>query len=209
MCIDLQNDTNARCRLVRLREDRSEIWLHACSEGIDVCKLAEDTEVVMACLREEHQLEHPNIVVDTDAVYTKQISTLYGIGKTTEQGACFCTCFHDILQALYWMHANGFIHRDVKPQNIIQVGDTFKLIDFGLTRKGSCSSTMTGYTISRYYRPPEMMGTYTSVYDGRVDVYSLGITIYELRYGMPPFTGDSKTIVKKYKRFTHRVCSSI
>ena len=42
---------------------------------------------------------------------------------------------HDISQALYFMHSKGFIHRDVKPENIVKVGNVYKLVDFGLTRK--------------------------------------------------------------------------
>lgn len=162
-----------------------------------------DSEVVMACLREEQfNLESPYIVKRYWSRFLpNKFQLCMEVGMPLPRNACYRRCFHDILQALYWVHENGFIHRDVKPQNIIQVGDTYKLIDFGLTRRGCGTSTMTGYTISRYYRPPEMLNTYDAAYDGRVDIYSLGITVWELKHGQPPFIGESHQILRQFNKF--------
>lgn len=171
-------------------------------------KWPNNSEVVMACLREEQfNLESPFIVKRywTRFMPNKfQLCMELGTPLSSDMDVSYAQCFHDILQALYWIHENGFIHRDVKPQNIIRVGKTYKLIDFGLTRRGCATSSMTGYTISRYYRPPEMLDTYDATYDGRVDTYSLGITIWELKNGRPPFVGESKDILRQFHKFRPR-----
>lgn len=112
---------------------------------------------------------------------------------------------HDICQALYFMHSKGFIHRDVKPQNIVQVGKVYKLIDFGLTRKGTCNTALTGYMISRWFRPPELLEAKEDLhYDGRVDMYSLALTAYFLHNQKPLFSGETPVLLKMYKRYKPR-----
>jgi serine/threonine protein kinase len=110
---------------------------------------------------------------------------------------------HDIGQALYFMHSKGFIHRDVKPQNIVQVGKVYKLIDFGLTRKGTCNNALSGYMVSRWFRPPELLEAKEDLhYDGRVDMYSLALSAYFLHRQKPLFSGETPVLLKLYKRYT-------
>ena len=165
----------------------------------------ENLEVVMACLREEAMnCVHKHIVKRHWCRFWKstfQICMEIGEPVTFAPGH---RILHDIGQGLAFMHANGFLHRDVKPDNIVKVGETYKLIDFGLTRKTRGTVKMTGYTCSRWFRPPELLelDDYEShTYDGRCDMWSLGATAYFLQSGEPLFYGTAKQILKMYNTY--------
>ena len=117
-------------------------------------KYPQDIEDIMACLREEAMhLIHPHIIERKwcrflDNKFQLCMEVGEPVYKADER-----RILHDITQALYFMHSKGFIHRDVKPENIVKVGKVYKLIDFGLTRKSHCNRVLTGYTISRWFRP--------------------------------------------------------
>ena len=96
------------------------------------------------------------------------------------------------------MHKKKFIHRDIKPDNILydRKNRNVIIVDLGVGRrvKNGQANTIAG---SPVYRPPEMgvLG-----YDNKVDIYSLGITIYELVTGITPFRKNicmDNTDVKK------------
>lgn len=101
-----------------------------------------------------------------------------------------------IAEALKAAHANGIIHRDIKPQNIMvtQQGDV-KVTDFGIA-KAATSSTITqqGEALGsvHYFSPEQARGSFV---DARSDLYSLGITMYEMVTKQLPFTGDSPVAV--------------
>jgi tetratricopeptide (TPR) repeat protein len=101
-----------------------------------------------------------------------------------------------ICRGLVYAHSQKVIHRDIKPSNIIICGDgSLKIMDFGLARVMKDSQTrqsaMAGSGTPLYMSPEQIMGE-TS--DARSDIYSLGITLYELLNGQPPFTsGDVPT----------------
>lgn len=87
-------------------------------------------------------------------------------------------------------HKSGIIHRDIKPQNIIISTDgTAKVADFGIARAAS-SDTINPSTMGsvHYSAPEQARGGYS---DARSDIYSLGITMYEMLTGRVPFNGDS------------------
>jgi hypothetical protein len=98
----------------------------------------------------------------------------------------------EVLDALGYAHARGVIHRDIKPANIMLTsGGQIKLMDFGIARvQANRHLTQTGSTVGSlsYMSPEQIKG---SEPDGRSDLYSLGITMYEMVTGRRPFLGDS------------------
>lgn len=164
----------------------------------------EDIEDIIACLREEAMhLIHPHIIerkwcrfIDNKFQLCMELGE--PVYKADER-----RILHDITQALYFMHSKGFIHRDVKPENIVKVGKVYKLIDFGLTRKSHCNRVLTGYMVSRWFRPPELLEAgRTARYDGRVDMYSLALTAYYLQHQKFLFQGDAKELLSRYNTYT-------
>lgn len=87
-------------------------------------------------------------------------------------------------------HNSGIIHRDVKPQNIIiSIDGKVKLSDFGIARATSSNTISTNMMGSVHYSSPEQVrGGYS---DAKSDIYSLGITMYEMVTGRVPFDGES------------------
>ena len=98
----------------------------------------------------------------------------------------------DALAALSYAHHQNIIHRDVKPSNMmITPQGLLKLMDFGIARSGNDQSlTVTGTALgSLNYMPPEQIQG--GAVDARSDIYSLGISLYEIVTGKQPFKRDS------------------
>jgi beta-lactam-binding protein with PASTA domain/tRNA A-37 threonylcarbamoyl transferase component Bud32 len=100
---------------------------------------------------------------------------------------------NDIAGALGFAHRNGVIHRDVKPGNILLTPQgQVKVTDFGIARAAGASEglTQTGSVMgtATYFSPEQAQGLPV---DGRSDVYSLGVVLYEMVCAVPPFAGES------------------
>jgi serine/threonine-protein kinase len=109
--------------------------------------------------------------------------------------------------ALTATHALGIVHRDLKPENMILVaddeapgGERVKLLDFGIARLTTEQTTETapGAVIgtAAYMSPEQCAGD--AMIDGRADVYSLGVVLYEMLAGAPPFRGDFAALLRHH-----------
>lgn len=112
---------------------------------------------------------------------------------------------HSVCKALGYLHSNGLVHRDIKPQNIIMMDDGgVKICDLGLAIDAASESKNSEETVSvdefiigtpLYMSPEQIRGVGA---DPRSDIYSLGITTYFLMTGQPPYTGSSLEILAKH-----------
>lgn len=101
-----------------------------------------------------------------------------------------------LCEGLSYAHEQGVVHRDVKPDNVFLLEDgSIKLLDFGIAKLTSSTLTRQGDVLgSASYMSPEQVSGSESV-DGRADVFSAGVVLYELLSGHKPFQGDSPTAV--------------
>lgn len=99
-----------------------------------------------------------------------------------------------VAEALSYAHENHVVHRDIKPANIMYEADSDKVTvtDFGIARINDTSRTKTGMLLGTpsYMSPEQLAG---KKIDGRSDLFSLGITLYQMVCGHLPFSGDSMT----------------
>lgn len=98
----------------------------------------------------------------------------------------------DAADALDYAHSNSVVHRDIKPANmmLLDEGKVIKLMDFGIARIADSSKTKTGMVLGTpsYMSPEQLSGKKV---DGRSDLFSLGVTLYQLLTGSLPFQADS------------------
>ncbi|MFK0115900.1 Stk1 family PASTA domain-containing Ser/Thr kinase [Streptomyces sp. NPDC090994] len=168
--------------------------------------LAADGTFVERFIREAKsvaRLAHPNVVQvfdqGTDGGYV-YLAMEYVSGCTLrdvlrERGALRPRAALDILEpilaALGAAHRAGFVHRDMKPENVL-IGDDgrVKVADFGLVRAVNTVTSTTGAVLGTVsYLAPEQIEHGTA--DPRVDVYACGVVLYEMLTGAKPHQGDS------------------
>lgn len=162
-------------------------------------------------IRIARQLQHPHIVPVLDAG-TEGAVPFYVMpfvdGETLEERlhrdgplpielAVQITC--EIAEGLAYAHRLGFIHRDVKPSNVLMAGGRALLADFGIARavesSGTSRLTESGFALGTAdYMSPEQAAGDTQL-DGRSDIYSLACVLYEMLAGAPPFTGPTARAV--------------
>jgi serine/threonine-protein kinase len=114
-------------------------------------------------------------------------------------------------EALDYAHLKGIVHRDIKPANIMRMkaSKDIKVTDFGIARITSSSKTKTGVILGTpsYMSPEQVAGKKV---DGRSDIFSLGVVLYELLTGAKPFVGEDMTsLMYRISREPHPSVRSI
>jgi serine/threonine protein kinase len=149
-------------------------------------------------------LQHPNLVRAFD--YGEERGQAYLIMELVA-GKTLCTeivkggrpwpeiwpWIRQIAAALQYAHAQGIAHRDLKPSNIMLTNDgQVKILDFGLSRQTDLTAvTLTGNALGTpMYMAPEQATASSGTVEVRSDQYSLGIILFEMLTGAPPFVSD-------------------
>ncbi|MGH9508540.1 MAG: protein kinase domain-containing protein, partial [Terriglobales bacterium] len=155
-------------------------------------------------------LQHPNIVIvydlgDWEGNPYLVMEYLEGEGLdkiiSTRRDVSLVQKLNYIVHALHglnYAHQRGIVHRDIKPGNLMVLNDgNVKIVDFGIARMGDASMTRTGQVVGTItYMSPEQINA--QVVDGRTDIFSCGVMLYELVTGSLPFDGKdtASTLLK-------------
>lgn len=153
------------------------------------------------------QLQHPHIVTllsageDDDILfYTMPFIEGESLRHSLEKGPLsvreVVRILHDVVDALAYAHARGVIHRDIKPGNILKLGQHALVTDFGVAKALNAAMPVSGITTAgmaigtpAYMAPEQLAGDPAA--DHRLDIYAVGLLAYELLTGESPFTGPS------------------
>ena len=117
-----------------------------------------------------------------------------------------------VLDALEYIHANGVVHRDLKPENImVDDHDNIKLIDFGIASDAAARRlTYANFTAAigtpNYISPEQVKGKRG---DGRSDIYSMGVILYEMLTGKLPFSGPNPMAAMNERLLNHPTPPSV
>jgi serine/threonine-protein kinase len=153
-------------------------------------------------------LTHPNIVTIYDAGEEHDLAYIAmeyiqggDLEEYTEQDKLLplretLSIISDVAGALDFAHSKGIVHRDIKPANIMRLTETreIKVTDFGIARITASSKTKTGIIMGTpsYMSPEQISGKKV---DGRSDIFSLGVVMFEMLAGEKPFKGDDITVL--------------
>ncbi|CAL5024146.1 unnamed protein product [Urochloa decumbens] len=176
----------------------------------DVFENVSDAARILREIKLLRLLRHPNIVQikhimlpptrrefrDIYVVFELMESDLHQVIKandnlTPEHHRFF---LYQLLRALKYIHAAHVFHRDLKPRNILANSDSkLKICDFGLARASFNDSPLaifwTDYVATRWYRAPELCGSFFSNYTPAIDIWSIGCIFAEVLTGTPLFPG--------------------
>ena len=165
----------------------------------------EDAEAYLAEARTGANLDHPGIVPVHDVGRTENFPC-YIVSKYIE-GTDLSTRLREqrltyreaaalvatVAEALHYAHKKGLVHRDVKPGNILIAGDGRPwVVDFGLALREENIGKGPKYAGTPAYMSPEQARGEGHRVDGRSDIFSLGVVLYELLTGRKPFRGDTQ-----------------
>lgn len=149
------------------------------------------------------RLNHPNIVTihdvgNTDNIAYMAMEFLEGeeLRDILDAGGALAPeriaeIVSQVADGLAFAHQHGVVHRDIKPSNImILTNGAVKITDFGIALIPSSSRTVAGMILGspKYMSPEQVVGQEV---DGRADIFSLGVVLYEMLTGRPPFAGDN------------------
>ena len=156
-------------------------------------------------IKVQASLQHPNIAalhtalrVENQLLMVMELVEGMTLEQRLHQGpipldqGVDCVC--QVLDALGYAHQRGVVHRDIKPANMMLTpSGLVKLMDFGIAKAAADRKlTMTGTTMgSLYYMSPEQIKGVSTI-DSRSDLYSVGVSLYEIVTGKKPFDGDSQ-----------------
>ena len=172
---------------------------------------ADEMQEALARFKREAQaggrLQHPGIVgvyeygTDHDMAFIvmeyvegKELKRLLSDGPKFQLIEVF-EIMKQLLGALDYSHKQGVVHRDIKPANLmIMPGPKVKVMDFGIARLESSSLTQVGTVVGTptHMSPEQLMGLTA---DGRADIWSSGVILYELLTGVSPFLADTPATV--------------
>lgn len=174
-------------------------------------KLVGESNNSLSLIKEEiaimKKLDHPNVVSLIEVLDDPQEDSLYMVLEMCKKGVVMkvgleerakpygpeaCRCwFRDMILGIEYLHAQGIIHRDIKPDNcLITHDDVLKIVDFGVSEMFEKESEMhTAKSAgSPAFMPPELCVVKHGPVSGRAaDIWSMGVTLYCLRYGRIPF----------------------
>jgi hypothetical protein len=153
------------------------------------------------------QLQHPNIVTIYDSGEDRGVpfiamemlpgADLESLLRSGEELSLSerLDVLVQVCRGLAHAHERGIVHRDIKPSNVRLLDDgTAKIMDFGVAKLGGTHLTKTGMMVGTvYYMSPEQVRG--KPLDGRSDVFSVGVILYELLAGQRPFRGEGTTQV--------------
>ncbi|KAF2680226.1 Pkinase-domain-containing protein [Lentithecium fluviatile CBS 122367] len=153
------------------------------------------------------KLNHPNVVSLIEVLDDPEEDSLYMVMEMCKKGVVMqvgleeradpypeeqCRCwFRDMILGLEYLHAQGIIHRDIKPDNcLVTDDDVLKIVDFGVSemfdKQGQMKTAKSAG--SPAFMPPELCVAKHGEVDGRaVDIWSMGVTLYCLMFGRIPF----------------------
>ena len=176
----------------------------ALSQAFDATELQEVKERFLREAESAGRLKHPNIVTIIDAGEENETAYIvmeflrgHDLLPVTKPGALLplpqvLSIVARVADALDYAHRQNVVHRDVKPANIMYEpeSDQVKVTDFGVARLTDASRTKTGMVLGTpsYMSPEQLMGQKV---DGRSDIFSLGVTLYQMVCGKLPFVGES------------------
>ncbi|KAL2128060.1 hypothetical protein VTI74DRAFT_9776 [Chaetomium olivicolor] len=171
---------------------------------------AKEAKDALYLIREEvaimKKLNHPNLVQLIEVLDDPEEDTLYMVMEMCKKGVVMKvglgesatpypeeTCrywFRDLILGIEYLHSQGVVHRDIKPENLLLTDDdVLKIVDFGVSEMFEKSDDMrTAKSAgSPAFLPPELCGKHGDVSGKAADIWSMGVSLYCLRYGRIPF----------------------